>query len=321
MSSKSNDQGRAYEYAWIKTLYEALAKSRKTKIAQNSSLLANERAWNTMDGPMQSLLILSANSAVDTIIELEPLMTEPSDDTLLLEFQKDEEGAEGDVRDIVIKRDNISWEVGLSIKHNHEAIGHNRLSKNLDFGAKWYGIPCSKAYWSAIEPIFEYLTDEKSKGSKWSDLSDKESGVYVPLLQAFIDEVKRAYDSDNNLPRKMIEYLIGIKDYYKVVSVDNKRLTLIHTFNMHDTLNKPSSIKTSAISVPIVELPTRIVALEFKPNSTNTVEMYLDNGWQLSFRIHNASTKVETSLKFDIQFIGMPVSILNIECKWIKKGN
>ncbi len=140
----------------------------------------------------------------------------------------------------------------------------------------------------------------------------------MPLLQAFIDEVKRAYDSDNNLPRKMIEYLIGVKDYYKVVSVDNKRLTLIHTFNMHDTLNKPSSIKTSAISVPIVELPTRIVALEFKPNSTNTVEMYLDNGWQLSFRIHNASTKVETSLKFDIQFIGMPVSILNIECKWTR---
>ncbi|MBO7388465.1 MAG: HaeIII family restriction endonuclease, partial [Methanomicrobium sp.] len=74
--------------------------------------------------------------------------------------------------------------------------------------------------------------------------------------------------------------------------------------------------KTSAISVPIVELPSRIVALEFKPNSENTVEMYLDNGWQLSFRIHNASTKVESSLKFDIQIISMPVSVLNIECKW-----
>lgn len=44
--------------------------------------------------------------------------------------------------------------------------------------------------------------------------------------------------------------------------------------------------------------------------------MYLNNGWQLSFRIHNASSKVEPSLKFDVQFIGMPVSILNFECKW-----
>ena len=48
------------------------------------------------------------------------------------------------------------------------------------------------------------------------------------------------------------------------------------------------------------------MALEFKPGSTNTVEMFLDNGWQLSFRIHSASTKVEPSLKFDVQFIGMP---------------
>ena len=58
------------------------------------------------------------------------------------------------------------------------------------------------------------------------------------------------------------------------------------------------------------------MALELKPGSTNTVEMFLDNGWQLSFRIHNASTKVEPSLKFDVQFIGMPTSVLNIECKW-----
>ena len=112
----------------------------------------------------------------------------------------------------------------------------------------------------------------------------------------------------------MIEYLIGIEDYYKVVSKD--RLTMIHTFNMHDTLNKPAKNKVSAITVPIVKLPTRLVALEFKPGSDNTVEMYLDNGWQLSFRIHNASTKVEPSLKFDVQFVSMPMEVLNIECRW-----
>lgn len=108
----------------------------------------------------------------------------------------------------------------------------------------------------------------------------------------------------------------SIEDYYKVVSKDSKRLTMIHTFNMHDTLNKPAKNKVSAITVPIVKLPTRLVALEFKPGSDNTVEMYLDNGWQLSFRIHNASTKVEPSLKFDVQFVSMPMEVLNIECRW-----
>ena len=44
--------------------------------------------------------------------------------------------------------------------------------------------------------------------------------------------------------------------------------------------------------------------------------MYLDGGWQFSFRIHNASTLVETSLKFDIQIIKMPDAIISIECPW-----
>lgn len=225
---------------------------------------------------------------------------------------------EGDVRDIVIRRNNIDWEVGLSIKHNHDAIKHSRLSHKLDFGKEWFDNPCSESYWNSVNPIFNMLKSEKEKKTKWVDIIEKNENVYTPLLQAFIDEINRAYAIDKMMPKKMIEYLIGVEDYYKIVSKDSKRLTLIHAFNMHGSLNKPSSIKVSAITVPIVELPTRLVALEFKPGSENTVEMYLDNGWQLSFRIHNASTKVEPSLKFDVQIIGMPTSVLNIECRWRK---
>ncbi|WP_425592252.1 HaeIII family restriction endonuclease [Eggerthia catenaformis] len=32
--------------------------------------------------------------------------------------------------------------------------------------------------------------------------------------------------------------------------------------------------------------------------------------------MHNASTKVESSLKFDIQIIGMPTTIISIDCRW-----
>ena len=316
MSTNSNDQGRAYEYAWIKALYKALCSQRKTRIKDNSSLGANERAWSVMDSHMQDLFLVSANSAVDTIIELEPRMIEDDGDELVLEFQKDDAGTKGDIRDIVIRRGEIQWEVGLSIKHNHEAVKHSRLSHRLDFGNEWFGVSCSQKYWNDVTPIFDRLKSEKAKGTKWSELPDKESSVYIPLLQAFMDEVNRANESGTNVPQKMVEYLIGTNDYYKVVSHDSKKLTLIHTFNIHDTLNKPSKVKVSAITVPVVELPTELVALKFKTGSNNTVEMYLNNGWQLSFRIHNASTKVEPSLKFDVQFIGIPVSVLNIECRW-----
>jgi hypothetical protein len=316
VSTKSNDQGRAYEYAWIQTLYKTLAASRKTRIVENSSLAANEKAWALMDEDMKETFMISAEAAMDILLELEPKMSEADNHELTLEFQKDEQGIKGDVRDIVIKRKDIAWEVGLSIKHNHEAVKHSRLSRKLDFGKEWFGMPCSDEYWNAVDPIFEQLKVEKDNGTKWSELKEKSHEVYIPLLQAFIDEVTRANKKDSTMPRKMIEYLIGMEDYYKVVSRDSKRLTLVHTFNMHGTLNQPAKNKVSAITVPIVKLPTRLVALEFKPNSDNTVEMYLDNGWQLNFRIHNASTKVETSLKFDVQFVSMPMDVLNIECKW-----
>mgnify|MGYP002422158490 CR=1 FL=1 len=170
-------------------------------------------------------------------------------------------------------------------------------------------MPCSDEYWEAVEPVFDLLKQEKNYGTKWSEIADKSQKVYIPLLQAFIDEINRANEKDQTMPRKMIEYLIGIEDYYKVVSKDSKRLTMIHTFNMHDTLNKPAKNKVSAITVPIVKLPTRLVALEFKPGSDNTVEMYLDNGWQLSFRIHMVSLNSRRSSAFLMVSAVVPISL------------
>ncbi|MBR5496687.1 MAG: HaeIII family restriction endonuclease [Clostridia bacterium] len=318
MSTSSNDQGRAYEFAWINALYETLDPIRKTGIVCNSSYDANERAWKAISADKQDLYIESAYAAVDTILELEPCMEEDYGDTLLLEFQKDEAGESGDVRDIVIRRDDINWEVGLSIKHNHSAVKHSRLSHVLDFGNEWYGIPCSEQYWIDIDPVFSMLNFEKNRGTNWSDLTDKENDVYVPILNAFLDEVNRAYSNDPNVAIRMFEYLVGIKDYHKIVSHDNKRLTLIHTFNLHGTLGKQSNVKFSAFDLPMADIPTEILAMRFKKGSKTTVEIYMDNGWAFSFRIHSASTRIQPSLKFDVQFISTPPSVLHIECKWNK---
>ena len=319
MSTKSNDQGRAYEYIWIQTLYKALNKRRKTRIIENSSLLANKNAWANIDEDLQSDLTLSAQAAIDMLLELEPMLLESNNDELTLEFQTDKKGVEGDVRDIVISRECTAWEIGLSIKHRHDDAKHSRLSKDLDFGNSWYNIPCSQNYKDAIKPVFNRLETAKNENKNWSDIQDKEETVYVPLLQAFIDEIKRAYEADKSLPKKLVQYLIGNKDYYKVISHDEKRITLIRTFNVHGSLNKPGQIKVSIITLPKVKLPTELVALKYKNDSKTTVEMYLNNGWQISFRIHSASTKVQTSLKFAIKFEGMPESVKTFVCEWKTK--
>lgn len=319
MSKKSNNQGRAYEFSYLISLYEEISKVRSVKIETNSSYYAAERAWNTLSESEKTMYKLSSLTGVNTLFELEPLILDNGNDELELKIQSDEHGEKGDVRDVLIIRRGIEWEIGLSVKHNHFAVKHSRLSKKIDFGKKWYGIACSDQYWLDIKPIFNYLDEEKKKGTKWRDLLSKEDDVYVPLLNAFKEELERQNLLFNkDIPRLMVEYLLGEFDFYKVIGIDNKKITRIQSFNLRGTLNKQGKNRKRNIELPISSLPTRIVSLEYKPGSKNTLELYLDGGWQFSFRIHNASTKVEPSLKFDIQIIGMPVTIISIDCKWIE---
>lgn len=316
MSDQSNINGRAYEYACLHTLHQEIRSHRPAEIIENSSYEAAGHAWNLTDEKTRSLLLVSARAAIKTLFELEPLIIEDGQDILELYIQPDYKGEAGDVRDIIIARRDIHWEIGLSIKHNHFAVKHSRLSRQLDFGERWFGIPCSNQYWSDISPIFNYLSSEQSKGRKWRELPLKAEEVYIPLLNAFVSEINRANSAHKGVPQRIVEYLLGEFDFYKVISIDSSNITRIQSYNLRGTLNKPSAKSRPKITVPKASLPTRIVSLGFKPGSNNTVELYMDGGWQFSFRIHNASAFVEPSLKFDVQIIGMPSAIISINCLW-----
>lgn len=317
MSSKSNDQGRAYEYICLHTLNNAIGRIRNSEIEKNSCYEAAEHAWNTLSGAEKALYTLSAKSTIDTIFALEPNIKEKENDVLKLYIQSDEHGEVADVRDIIIQREDIVWEIGLSIKHNHMAVKHSRLGKVLDFGEKWYGIKCSDDYWNEVKPIFDFLDVEKSKGTYFRDLNSKEDDVYVPLLNAFMREVKKQVENDSSIPRKLVEYLLSKYDFYKVISIDSQRITTIQSFNMYGTLNLPSKTQAPTLEVPVIDLPTSLLYIGFKPKSKTTVIMSFDNGWQFSFRIHNAKDIVESSLKFDIQIAGIPADVdVKFDCKW-----
>lgn len=316
MSSKSNDQGRAYEFTCLLTLKEEIGKLRPVSIVENSSYFAAKRAWDSLSIELQEIYKVSSYVAIIKIFELEPRIIETNNDVLELLIQTDAKGRKGDVRDILIIRHNIQWEIGLSLKHNHFAVKHSRISKKLDFGKEWYGVSCSQDYWSDVKPVFDYLVIEKSKHTKFRELPDKENDVYIPLLTAFINEINRQSLIHKEIPSKLVEYLLGKYDFYKIISMDRERTTQIQSYNLHGTLNQNSDLQQASIQIPIAFLPTRIVNLDFVPDKVNTVELYMDGGWQFSFRIHNAETYVAPTLKFDIQIIGMPTAIITINCLW-----
>ena len=209
MSKESNNRGRAFEFIFINTLHEEISKVRRAEIAPNSAYEAAARAWVAMPDAIKFLLREGSEAAVKTIFEMEPMMTDAAGDVLELKMQADAEGKAGDARDIIVSRPGIKWEIGFSAKHNNFAVKHSRLSGVLDFGEKWFGLPCSKEYWDAVRPVFEYLEEQKAANKSWKDIPSKSDSVYVPVLNAFIGEVLRSYRLDSSVPSKMVEYLLG----------------------------------------------------------------------------------------------------------------
>lgn len=317
MSSKSNDQGRAFEYACIIELKDRIEDIRPVVIDEES-VMAAKRAWETQAENQQEMFLKAANAFIDTLFFAEPLILEcnNTNDNVILSINKDSDAEGGDVRDIVITRNSICWNIGLSMKHNHFAAKHSRLSSTIDFGQKWYDMPCSDSYWNIVKPIFEKLKEFKKSKMAWHDMPNKEDTVYRPIVSAFIEELNRAYQNDTTIPAKLLSYLLGIRDFYKVVAIDKKEITEFQSFNLRGELNKDGNYSKATLFIPKADLPTEIISLRFKPDSKSTAELYLNNGWSLSFRIHNASTIVEPSLKFDIQFLGVPANIITVNCRW-----
>jgi len=106
---------------------------------------------------------------------------------------------------------------------------------------------------------------------------------------------------------KLIEYLIGNQDFYKVIKGSNK--VEIQAYNLHGTLNLPFENVKPKAKVPKLKLPSRLIEVVYQENSKTTLLVTLNEGWQISFRIHNASSRIEPSLKFDINLVSAPHSL------------
>ncbi|GAA8258882.1 hypothetical protein HpBT157_13520 [Helicobacter pylori] len=310
MSDKSNNQGRAYEYAWCLALEQKLSVFKKVIVDKQNGFNACYRAYESLEKSLQERYLESAKQGVLLLLDCEPLLSEvieSSQNEIVLSLQKDKLGEIGDIRDILIYFDRFC--IGLSIKHNHDALKHSRLSKNLDFGEKWLGVGVSQNYKDTIKPLFERLENAKKEGMLWRDFPNKEQEIYAPLLQAFKKEVLRIdEDEKNKVPQKMVEYLLGKYDFYKAILLEREQKTKLETYHFNNTLNRSVKNKPKRI-IPLSKLPTRMIYFDFKPKSFNTLELVLDEGWSFSLRIHNASSRVEPSLKFDIKLLSKPESV------------
>lgn len=280
-------RGKAFEFA----LAQQLSNITNTPILEDVGY-QTARDYYDLHGA-----VAMDNAASEAVLFLQAMDTQ-FDAGVSIQVQTDNKGRAGDVRDVVFSY--FGGEIGLSAKNNNSAVKNSRLSPNIDFGKQWADYPVSSSYWNAVRPIFQHLSTLRDQGALFRDLPNKEATVYLPVLTAFEDEFRRLCQSyGSRFIGRVFQYLVGTHDFYKVVRRQDH--VSIQSFNLNGSLQWGSRWN----------IPQGIAQIQRYPGRMNTLLVTFTGGWQLSFRIHNASSRVEPSLKFDIQFVALPVSVAN----------
>ncbi len=317
MSEKSSQHGKAFEYALLEAIVSSLADSQPVVVQDSKALIKARASFDAMPLDERANFSKAAVVGASILIAREPKLeySPGTADPLVLSIQSDQKGQEGDVRDIIAARIKENWQIGFSAKNNHKAVKSSRLAKELDFGQSWLSYPCSEPYRLRVREIFERLASRQGKIC-WRDIGEEKYQIYEDVLNAFRSELWEIYQIlGAEVPDRLIRYLIGNFDFYKVMKF--KTRTQVQPFNLNSTLGQRSSMRKAQPESEVLKLPRKILDISFKnDDSKTTVCVVCDAGWQLSFRIHNASEIVEPSLKFDITLIGHPAQLVTHELPW-----
>jgi len=297
--SSQKENGMAFEWA----MGCSLSRQTGAPIIENAySYIPKNAFQNGITDTRRASFVRAAEVSIKHILEKEEVSYSEKFDGNV-SFNTDAAGQKGDVRDVLLKvGDRI---IGVSCKSNHEALKHSRLSGVLDFVKSW-GLDqngCSQVYWDSVRPLFNELKDirkDSDSSALWSTLEHKAERFYWPLLDAWADEIKRLCSiSDEKsafVCKEMISYLIGRNDFYKVIC-HGTHTVHIQAYNFNGTL---ATRKT--------KYPSSINAINKKNGGIFSKTIVFNHGYSINFRIHNASRRVEPSLKFDITAMGLPVN-------------
>lgn len=275
--------GRAWEYALAQEFANTIPSA---SLSQGGGHKNAQISYHATSSTTKRELDRAARRAVAFLMQNDSRIALTTD----IEIPSNRRGQQGDVRDHILH--SLEGTIGISAKKHHDAVKHSRLSDQIDFGEIWYGEPCSRTYWRHVNPVFLELRNYAAD-TKWRDIPDKHKRYYLPILEAFILELKSHAD-----PPRLLRYLLGRDDFYKVI-VEKDQTVTIQSFNMDGTLEWGRKLR----------MPDTVHEAHIKPNSTTTAIVILSDGWQISFRIHSARSDVEPSLKFDITLVGHPKSL------------
>jgi hypothetical protein len=292
-NSPQVDNGRAFEFAVAKALSETL----EVEILESPSSINAQQSYKMISEKLRNRFDSASIKVTQHLIEKEITLIKKKPRAIWL--PSDSVGQKGDVRDVIIGTEN--GEIGISCKTNHDAFKHSRLSGKADFVKSW-GLDvngCSDQYWTDVRPVFDELSKIR-KASKatalWRFEPDVPDRFYWPVLNAFEREINRLNDktdSEFSIASSLVTYIIGIKDFYKVTVRPD--VVELQGFNLGGTL-----------SVTKTRLPNQIIGIDKLNGGQYSKTIRFNRGFTFNFRIHNASSRIESSLKFDVTAVSLP---------------
>lgn len=351
--------GKAFEYSSLIALYNELSnsgwKTDQIEILKDKNFRNIEKSYqivenieneeNDEEDDVDTLTIdivheensfdRAARVAASYLKMTEPIINIPGELYAVLSAMPDNAGVKGDVRDICFtiyadkSKKSVVRELGISCKNNHEAVKHPRITEDPDFAKEWTKgkFSCSKKFLDKMGEIQSVIEDYQSKYSTWSEIEEKMDTVYLPIVEAFVEELRRlgmvANDVDDEqrkgaseFAKLFFEYMFGTRDFYKFIKDDKAKATTVYPYNMHGSLMKTYKGVKNTQAVPCVTMPEEIVEVRIKPRSKTTLEIFFDQ-WIISMRLHNADSSIrKTSLKFDVQIKAQPKKVMSAILPW-----
>lgn len=287
---RSNQQGRALEYAIVEEIIRNLPSNQVT--LSSRTLQDQQRDYSKYISLPENLITRYQKGAICLLGWLE---TEFSISQHLIEIDRlpDKSSNQGDVTDIRISSNSFC--INLSIKHNHQALKHQRPASTAQHcgytKASLEDINFRKNYHQIIQNFMGLYREY----NLFRDLEQSAifEFLYTPICLLVSESISTLCQSALNA-NHLFTFLTGNTDFYKVILPAQQDCIKIQKF----------------IHIPPVE---SVLAA----SDRNYVYLEFSNGWDMALRLHTASSRIQPnpSLKFDTQpaKISVPEQILKFE--------
>lgn len=273
---RSNQQGRALEYAIVEQIIRNLPSDKVT--LSSRTFPAQQRDYSKYISLPDHLITRYQKGAICLLGWLE---TEFSISQHRIEIDRlpDKSSNQGDVTDIRISSNSFC--INLSIKHNHQALKHQRPASTVQH----CGYPKASPEDVKFRQKYSQIIQDFRKISQGYNLfRDLEPSVifdllYTPiclLVSGSISTLCKSALTANHL----FTFLTGNTDFYKVILPAQQNCIKIQEF------------------IHIAPVESVLSA-----GDRNYVYLNFSNGWELALRLHTASSRIQPnpSLKFDTQ--------------------